>query len=87
MASAGRKGIRKIYKTKSGSFLWYQTILMVYIVLSQDLVYLSVGDSRENIEAVHHLTAEVVSPVNVEVYCTIYCILDEGLASSPLIRH
>ena len=34
---------------------------MIYIVLSQDLVYLSVGDSRENIEAVHHLTAEVVS--------------------------
>ena len=59
MASARRKGIRKIYKAKSGRLSSF--LKSFEYKMPQDLVYLSVGDSRENIEAVHHLTAEVVS--------------------------
>ena len=61
MASARRKGLRKIYKAKSGRLFSFLKSYQCKMSESQDLVYLSVGDSRENIEAVHHLTAEVVS--------------------------
>ena len=84
MASARRKGLRKIYKAKSGRLFSFlksfeckcPRILCTYLLgtLGKILRLFTISPQRLYL-------------LNVERYCTIYYILDEGFASSPLVCH